>query len=94
MTQTLVYDATAVGESPGEFVVFDMNGTAKEGNVAQEFGQATIVIGDSGDVFNVPHGMCRFIADHDYECDCERGYLQDGSEPRCVPIISHRLKMP
>lgn len=70
-TRTLTYYAGGVGES------ITQSGISK-------FGQATLVIDDAGPTFPVQHGLCRMIEVGIFECDCERGYIQDGSDPFCV----------
>jgi hypothetical protein len=70
-TKNLTYDVVEIGENISQSGI-------------SEFGQATLVIDNEAGTFPVQHGLCRMIEVGIFECDCEYGYIQDGSDPFCV----------
>lgn len=72
-TKTLTYYVVEIGENISQSGI-------------SEFGQATLVIDNEAGTFPVQHGLCRWTAPQEYECDCDPGYIQDGGDPFCVEI--------
>jgi hypothetical protein len=81
--QVLTYEVVAAGNS-GESTVFERDGSVdQEGEIAREFGQATLFIDSIDWEFTVPHGFC--ITDGAIiDCSCDPGYVQDGDRGACV----------